>query len=269
MSDGSVKLERKDKIAIVTMNRENRKNAFDEAMFQCLEDVAGELKKDLPRAVVLTGAGDEAFCAGFDVNPDNPMVNDILKVLESNDAKPAGKLIQRIRKAVDAFIELPVPIIAAINGLAYGGGAELSTRCDLRVMDPSALICFSEVKLGLMPDWGGTPYLTELVGSAVASDLILTARTVNSDEALKMGLVNRVSDKGGSVEQALDLAGQIAENGPRAVRHALSVIRESRDLPFKKALELEAQTAAKLIATGEFMHGVTAFMEKKPPQFPD
>ena len=178
-------------------------------------------------------------------------------------------MIQRIRNAVDAFIELPVPIIAAINGLAYGGGAELATRCDLRVMDPSSLICFSEVRLGLMPDWGGTPCLTELVGSAVASDLILTARTVNADEALKIGLANRVSDKGRSAEQALNLAGQIAENGPRAVRHALSVIRESRDLPLQKALELEAQTAAKLIATGEFMHGVTAFMEKKPPRFPD
>ena len=89
MTNGIVQLERKNKIATVTMNRENRKNAFDDTMFQSLEDVTGELKKDLPRAVILTGSGNEAFSAGFDVNPDNPMVNDILKVLESNDAKTA------------------------------------------------------------------------------------------------------------------------------------------------------------------------------------
>ena len=146
---------------------------------------------------------------------------------------------------------------------------ELATRCDLRVMDRTAQLCFSEVRLGLMPDWGGSPYLTRLVGSAVASDLVLTARTVNADEALKIGLVNRVSDKGRSVNEALNLAEQIEQNGPRAVRHALAVIRQSQGMSLEKALELEAETAAELIASGECMHGITAFMEKKKPEFPD
>ena len=269
MIGGKIQVDRKNKIALVTMNQARKKNASDESMFLALENVTDELKQNLPRAIILTGAGDEAFCAGFNVNPENPLVADFLEVLNSNDIEPARRMVNRIRKAVDGFISLPVPIIAAINGLAYGGGMELATRCDLRVMDRTAQLCFSEVRLGLMPDWGGGPYLTKLVGSAIASDLILTARTVNAEEALKIGLVNRVSGEGRSVNEALNLAEQIAQNGPKAVRHALSVIRQSRGLSLEKALELEAKTAAELVKSGEWMHGVKAFMEKKKPEFPD
>ncbi|MFZ3047960.1 MAG: enoyl-CoA hydratase/isomerase family protein [Desulfatirhabdiaceae bacterium] len=269
MTDRKIQLEIKNKIALVTMNRAGKKNAFDESMFAGLEQITDELMQNLPRAIVITGDGDEAFCSGFDVNPENPLVADFLEVLGKNDIIPARRLVNRIRKAVDGFIALPVPIIAAINGLAYGGGMELATRCDLRVMDRTAQLCFSEVRLGLMPDWGGGPYLTRLVGSAVASDLILTARIVNAEEALKIGLVNRVSEKGRSVEEAFNLAEQIAQNGPNAIRHALAVIRQSRDLPLEKALELEAEMAAELIVSGECIHGITAFMEKKKPEFPD
>lgn len=269
MRDNTVYLERKNKIALVTLNRPRKKNAFDEAMFLGLEKITDELKQDLPRVIVVTGAGDDAFCSGFDVNPKNPLVADFLKALENKDVEAAERLINRIRKAVDNFILLPVPIIAAINGSAYGGGMELATRCDLRVMDQTAELCFSEVRLGLMPDWGGGPYLTRLVGSAVASDLILTARTVTAQEALSLGLVNRLSGRGNSVDDALNLAEQIAQNGPKAVRHALAVIRQSRELFLEKALELEARTAAELIVSGECMHGIAAFMEKKKPQFPD
>jgi enoyl-CoA hydratase/carnithine racemase len=188
MMGGKVQVERKNKIALVTMNHTSRQNAFDESMFSALENATTELKQDLPRAVIITGAGNEAFSAGFDINPENSLMADFIKVLDNNDIELAGRLLKRIRKAVDGFVSLPVPIIAAINGLAYGGGLELATRCDLRVMDRTAQLCFSEVRLGLMPDMGGGPYLTQLVGSAVASDLILTARTINAEEALKIGL---------------------------------------------------------------------------------
>ncbi len=269
MSDGTVQVVRKDKIAVVTMSRAAKKNAFDESMFAALERATDELKQDLPRAIVITGEGDEAFCSGFDVNPENPLVADFMKVLESKEIEPARRLVDRIRKAVDGFINLPVPIIAAINGLAYGGGMELATRCDLRVMDRSAKLCFSEVRLGLMPDWGGGPYLTQIVGKAVASDLILTARAVEAEEAMTLGLVNRLSDPGQSVNEALRLAEQIAHNGPKAVRSALAVIRQSQVLSLGDALELEADKAAELIASGECIHGITAFMSKKDPEFPD
>ncbi len=269
MVESKVQLEIKNKIALVTMNRARKKNAFDESMFTALEHVTDELKHNLPRVIIITGDGDEAFCAGFDVHPENPLVAAFLEVLGNKDIEAARKLVARIRKAVDEFISLPVPTIAAINGLAYGGGMELATRCDLRVMDRTAQLCFSEVRLGLMPDWGGGAYLTKLVGSAIASDLILTARTVNAEEALKIGLVNRVSEEGRSVDEALNLAEQIAQNGPKAIRYALAVIRKSQDLSLGKALELEAEMAAELIVSGECVHGITAFMEKKKPEFPD
>ena len=269
MVDGNVQVVRKNKIAVVTMSRASRKNAFDESMFAALEAATDELKQNLPRAIIITGDGEESFCTGFDVNPDNPLVADFLKVLNSKDIEPARQLINRIRKAVDGFVSLPVPIIAAINGLAYGGGMELATRCDMRVMDRTAQLCFSEVRLGLMPDWGGGAYLTKLVGSAIASDLILTARTIDAEEALMMGLVNRVSEEGRSVNEALVLAEQIAQNGPKAVCQALTVIRQSQGLSLEKALELEAGKAAELIVSGECIHGITAFMNKKAPEFPD
>lgn len=265
----NIHIERSAHIAIVTIDRQERRNAFNDVMFDRLHAAARELAAAPPRAVVICGAGDKAFSAGFDVNPDNPMVLEMLAAMEKKDPEPAEKLIRRLRDAVDAFLALPVPVIAAINGLAYGGGAELAARCDLRVMDPSAEICFSEVRLGLMPDWGGGATLAHLIGPANAADLVLTARKVNADEALKLGLVNRISQPGQARDEAVALAEMIAKNGPQAVRSALDVIRQTRNLPLQGALDLEEKTAVDLIISGECMVGVAAFLEKKVPDFPD
>ncbi len=269
MYEEGIILERKGSIAVLTIDRSKRRNAFNEHMFSGLEKISGELKKTLPRCLVITGAGDKAFSAGFDVSQDNPMVSNIAESAGKEDSAPAEKVIRQIRKAVDELFSLPVPIIAAINGLAYGGGAELSVRCDMRVMDPGAVICFSEVRLGLMPDWGGGPALVWLVGPSRAADLILTARKVEAGEALSLGLVNRISKPGQALAEAVSLAEMIAANGPRAVGHALSVIRQSMNLSFRKALDLEAEKAVSLIMSGECIYGAAAFLEKKEPVFPD
>lgn len=269
MSKEGIFLSRKGRVAVLTINRPERRNAFDEYMFSELERVTGDLKANLPRALVITGRGDNAFSAGFDVNPDNPMVANLIEAVEKNEAGPADKLVSRLRKAVDGFVALPVPIIAAINGLAYGGGAELAVRCDLRVMDPDAVICFSEVRLGLMPDWGGGATLAHLVGSSRAADLILTGRKIAAGEAINLGLVNRITRPGRALDDAISLAETIAKNGPRAVMHALEMIRQSRNLSLEKTLELEVKKAVSLIATGECFYGVAAFLEKKEPDFPD
>jgi enoyl-CoA hydratase/carnithine racemase len=160
-------------------------------------------------------------------------------------------------------------VIAAVNGLAFGGGAELAVRCDLRVMDPGAELCFSEVRLGLMPDMGGGVALVRLVGPAAAADLILSARRVRGDEAFRLGLVNRLSEPGDALGEALRLAQEVAQNGPRAVRAALRVIRATTDLSEAAALGLEQDEAAALMATGECVHGVSALMSRKDPEFPD
>lgn len=269
MKDYGIRLERTGHIAVVTLDRPERRNAFDEHMWDCLTRVIAELKEHLPRVVVITGAGERAFCAGFDVNPDNPQVTQLAGALENHDKGPVQALINRVRTTTDSLVFLPVPVIAAINGLAYGGGAEIAIRCDLRVMDPHAVISFSEVRLGLMPDYGGGVGLTRLVGPARAADLILTARKLDAREALALGVVNRMSEPGHALDEALSLAESIAQNGPRAVRHALRVIRKTPDLSYSDALELESREAVDLIASGECVHGIAAFLTKETPVFPE
>lgn len=269
MTDNSVELEYRGRLGIVTIDRPLKRNAFDELMFSKFEAVIGQLEQETPRVVIVTGAGSVAFCAGFDVNPNNPMNSEMLRAVEEKDERPAQAVIDRVREVVDRFVALPVPIIAAVNGQAYGGGAELATRCDLRVMDPAAVICFSEVRLGLMPDWGGSPSLVRLVGPSVAADLILTARKVTAEEAFRLKLANRVSQPGQALEEAIELGEIIAANGPRSVRAALEVIRNSPSMTLAEALALEAGNAVALITSGEYIYGVAAFLERKSPEFPD
>lgn len=269
MNTDRILLERKGHVAVLTINRPERKNAFNEALFNRLGVIAQELKARPPRAVVISGAGETSFSAGFDVNPDNPMLDSIIKTMTSGETGPAKQLIRAIRKTVDDFISVPVPLIAALNGSAYGGGAELAVRCDLRVMDPGAVICFSELRLGLMPDWGGGAALARLIGPSRAADLILTARKVGAPEAFALGVVNRISQKGCALGEALSLAETIAENGPRAVWNALALLRENQNIPYSAMLDKEEELAAALISSGECIHGVGAFLEKKKPIFPD
>jgi len=270
MAQKCLKVEKKDSLAIVTLSRPDRLNVFNAAMFAALEEAAAVLAHDPQlRAVIITGAGRKAFSAGFDVNPDNPMVAELAQAIERKDKEPIRRAIGTMRKAVDRFVSLPVPVIAALNGRAFGGGAELAIRCDLRVMDPAAEICFSEVRLGLMPDWGGGAALIHLLGASAAADLILTARRVTADEALYMGLVNRIGAPGNALDSAVEMAEAIMANGPLAVRRALGMIRAGRNLSLQATLDLEHRTAIDLIASGECLHGIGAFLAGQAPVFPD
>ena len=269
MGEERVLLERRGRAAILTINRPERLNTMNLAFFEALDVALDAIEADLPRALIVTGAGDRAFSAGFDVNPDNPMVAELMKGLQNKDREAAYQLLARCRRSVDRLAGVPVPVIAAINGLAYGGGAEISSRCDLRVMDPDAVISFSEVRLGLMPDWGGGPALVRMVGRSRATDLFVTARKVSAQEALSLGLANRVSEPGKVLECALQVAEEIGANGPRAVRAALKIMRTTLDLDFEAALDAEINEAADLIASGECIHGITALMSKTKPDFPD
>jgi enoyl-CoA hydratase/carnithine racemase len=268
MPNGTVTIDREGAIAIVTLRRPEKRNALNEALWSGMREAASTLSKALPRAVIVTGE-DPAFCAGMDLGPDNPQMGGLASAAQSRDPGPMRELLEGLRPSIDALVSLEVPVIAAINGLAFGGGAELAVRCDLRVMNRDAELCFSEVRLGLMPDMGGGVALTRLVGPAVAADLILTARRVRGDEALRLGVVNRVAEPGATLEAARELAKAIAANGPRAVRASLDVIRRTPDLTEEAALELERERAAHLMASGECLHGVTALMTRSEPKFPD
>jgi len=264
----TVELERVGHVALLTLNRPERLNALNEAMWRGIDDALDKLEAELPRALVITGAGEKAFCAGMDINPDNPQIAALVTAVQQGDRGPCEALLRGLRKTVDRLVDLPIPVIAAINGLAYGGAAEIATRCDLRVVDPKAMIAFSEVRLGLMPDLGGGPALARLLGPGKAADLILTARKVGAEEALALGLANRISEAGGVKEAGIALGQAIADNGPRAVRSALKVIRCAADMPLDQALEFELNQAADLIASGECQHGITAVMSKQKPNFP-
>jgi len=266
---GSVELSRDGAVATIKLSRPERHNALSEVLWNGLDSAVAEIERDLPRVVVITGDGDKAFCAGMDVNPDNPLVAGIIEAVQTGDPGPVGDMLRKLRAIVDRLAALPVPLIAALNGMAYGGGAEIALRCDLRVMDPAATLCFSEVRLGLMPDMGGSVALTRAVGPAIAADLILTARKVSADEALRLGVVSRVSAPGAVLEEAYVLARAIAENGPRAVRAALAIIRKVPDETEEQALARELAAAIELIAGGECQHGITAFMTRQKPTFPD
>jgi|SRR5664279_1461338 len=268
MSGGTVHIERLDAVAVITLDRPARKNALDQAMWSELGRAADELAARLPRAIVLTGAGG-AFSAGMDVNPDNPQVARLVAAVAGGDAAPPRAMLDGIHAVLDRLFALPVPLIAAIGGLAYGGGAEIATRCDLRIVDPSATICFSEVRLGLMPDLGGGVALARLLGPGRAADLILTARKLDATEALALGFATRVSAPGAARAEAIALAEQIAGNGPRAVRAALSILRRATDLPWRDALDAEIDAAARLIATGECQQGIVAVLGHTTPRFAD
>lgn len=269
MTEYGIHLEIKNNIGIVTIDRPDRLNAFNSFMLSELKRVTDEVKKALPRVIVLTGSGEKAFCAGFDVNPDNPMVSSLYDAVNNNNVSASHESFALLRNTIDGFVDLPIPIIAAVNGLAYGGGAELAVRCDMRIMNEDAVICFSEVTLGLMPDWGGGATLAHVLGSAKASDLILSARKVTAKEALALGLINKISDKNKVVEDAVSLAEKISKNGPLAVRSALEVIRQSRNMTLRESLELELEKAVSLVLSGECIHGITSFLSKKDPVFPD
>ncbi|MFH2066060.1 MAG: enoyl-CoA hydratase/isomerase family protein [Pseudomonadota bacterium] len=268
MAEYGVNYTREGHLGIITMNRPERLNTFNTTMFASLEKVIPEVQKHLPRVLILAGAGG-TFSAGFDVNPDNPYVDRLSKALTSGDHTPVADCIYEFRRIIDALVNLPVPIIAALDGKAYGGGAELASRCDIRVMDPDAEVCFAEVRLGLMPDWGGGATLAALLGPAKAADLILTARKIDAREAEKIGFINRISPPGKVLDEAKSIAGMIAENGPRSVRYALEVIRKSTGLTLAENLAFEAERAISLISSGECLHGIGAFLMKKKPEFPD
>ena len=265
----TVLLERDRSIAIVTINRPEKYNAFNKAFWDDLNGCLDELWHHPPRAVIVTGAGDKAFSAGFDVNPENPQVSSLVDSVVEGVRKPVEDLIRLIRTSVDRLVTLPVPVIAAVNGLAFGGGAELAVRCDLRVADPGAVFCFSEVKLGLMPDHGGAVGLERLIGTSRAIELILTGKRVGAAEAHQIGLVNRVSEPGRCLDHARELAKIIAANGPQAVRASLALLRKTGDLPQAEALELESRYAVDLILSKECIDGITAFLNGKKPEFKD
>ncbi len=250
-----VRTERRDRTAVVTIDRPAARNAIDAAVLQGLDDAIAFLESDDVRAVVVTGAGDKAFVAGADIS-----------AMRSLGPVDAEMFSARGQAVLDRLARLPAPVIAAVNGVALGGGCELAMACDIVLAGPGARFGQPEVKLGVIPGFGGTQRLVRRVGWSNALDLCLTGRVVDGSEALRMGLVSRVVE-GDVLAAAVALGNEIAALGPVAVRLCKRVLHENADLPLASAQAAERTAFGLCFATADQKEGMSAFLEKRPARF--
>jgi enoyl-CoA hydratase/carnithine racemase len=250
-----------DGVADVRLNRPQKLNALDPAMFLGLVEVGKRLIADSSvRAVVLSGEG-RAFSAGLDFKSFlGQREVDLL-------SRDAGTVANRAQRAAFVWQEIPVPVIAAVHGVAFGGGLQIALGCDIRYATPSAELSVMEIRWGLVPDMSGTQTLRRLVRLDVAKELTFTGRVVSGTEALSLGLVTRVVDS--PREGALALALEIASRSPHAVRAAKRLLNASGLLPLDEGLALEADLQRGLLGSPNQMEAVLANMEKRTPVFRD
>lgn len=255
MSYETLLLERSDSIAVVTLNRPKVMNALNRTLFAELDDVFASLAKDpAVRVIILTGAGEKAFAAGADIGE-----------LASLSAAEGHELARRGQEVFRKIETCGKPVIAAIQGFALGGGCELAMACTLRIAGESARLGQPEVKLGLLPGYGGTQRLPRLVGKSAALKLLLTGDMVGAEEAFRIGLVDEVVPAEALMSRAETLARAIAQQAPLAVAGCLRAVDAGYDLPLEAGLELEASLFGLACATEDKTEGTRAFLEKRPP----
>lgn len=246
-------------VALLTMDRPARLNALDPPLIGALQAALDAIEGDpATRAVILTGAGDRAFSAGADIHAFAP-------VIERGDAmrefvRPGQALTARI----EAF---PKPVICAVNGLAYGGGCEVVEAAPLAVAAAHATFAKPEIKLGFPPPFGGTQRLSRLVGRKRALALILSAAPIPSDEALAIGLVNRVVAADRLIDAAAEMAARITAHSPLAVAASLAAVTRGLNLSIAEGLAVEAAAFASVLHTADLREGMAAFRERRTPRF--
>ncbi len=244
-------------IFVITINRPKVLNALNSETVREIESaVAGIAQSPGARALLITGAGDRAFAAGADIRE--------LRELTPLGAGAFSSAVHRAFRAIEAS---PVPAIAAVRGYCLGGGCELALSCDWIVAATDAVFGLPEVTLGVIPGAGGTQRLSRLVGPARALELVTTGRRIGAEEAEKIGLVNHVWPAADLMERALAMAGQIAANGPVAVRQAKRAVVHGQALDMESACVLESQLFAQCFATDDREEGMAAFAEKRSPRF--
>ncbi len=259
-------------VADVRLNRADKMNALDQAMFDALVDTAASLKAEpTVRAVVLSGEG-KAFCAGLDFGNFQKMAS--AKPTGDSD-KPAraisdtadGQITHHGQQAVYGWTELPVPVIAAITGVALGGGIQLALGADIRIIAPDARMSVLEIRWGLSPDMTGTQRLVELVGLDVAKELTFTGRMVEGAEAVQLGLATQLADDPHGA--AMAMATEIANKSPHAVRAAKRLLQTAGSVGEAEGFEMERKEIGALIGSPNQAEAVQAYFEKRAPNFAD
>jgi enoyl-CoA hydratase len=245
-----------DRIATITVNRPDKLNALNDRVIEELGAAIDSVRRNADvGGVILTGAG-RAFVAGADIAQ-----------LEQHDALATKALAQRGQEVFRRFETSPKPTIAAINGFALGGGCELAMACHVRIASEAAKFGQPEVKLGLLPGYGGTQRLPRLVGKGRALQLLLTGEMIDAQEALRIGLVNRVVPAGELIAAATTMMQSMLVNGPLAIAHVIETVNAGYDLPLADAMTLEATAFGLLAATADKREGTRAFLEKRAAQF--
>jgi enoyl-CoA hydratase len=253
MEYANIRLEKRPPLAVVTLDRPEVLNALNADTFNGLDDVRKELAGDESiRVVLLTGAGERAFAAGADIRE--------LEALTAEEGKTLALRGQAIFRGIET---LGKPVIACIQGFALGGGCELAMACTLRIAADNARLGQPEVKLGLIPGYGGSQRLPRLVGRSAALKLLLTGAVIDAQEALRIGLVDEVVPAGELMTRAETLALEIAGNAPLAISSVLRAVDEGLDLPLDHALMIEATGFGELCGTADKAEGVQAFLSKR------
>ena len=245
-------------VVSVRLNRPAKRNALTRAMLEQLGEIFRSCAAQADvRAVILTGTGQQAFCAGTDIAE-----------LDGLDAEGALAAAQRGQETCEAIDLCGVPVIAAVNGIAAGGGCELALACHLRVAAAGhAAFSLPEIKLGMIPAYGGTQRLARAVGHGRALAAMLAGDSLTADEALTLGLVNRVVPPEELAREASTLAHAVSQLAPLAVRACLAAVTRGARLPLADGLALEAELFAQLFATEDVREGTRAFLEKRTPKF--
>lgn len=254
---GTVVLTREDDgIALITVNRPDKLNALNADTVRQLDAALREVREDDSRAVILTGAGEKAFVAGADIAELSKM-GPIEGVRISRAGQDTFRMLER----------MPKPVIAAVNGFALGGGLELALACHVRLASSRAKFGLPEVKLGIIPGYGGTVRLPRLVGRGRALELMLTGEMIDAAEAYRIGLVNRVEEPGALLDAARMMARTMAANGPVAIAMALEAVDRGMSGTIDDAQILESNLFGLLASTEDMREGMQAFLEKRAAEF--
>ena len=257
MTFENILFEKKDAIAYVKINRPKVLNALNTATMTELRTVFTQVKDDREvRVVILTGAGEKSFVAGADISE-----------LQKNNAVEAKEYTHRGQAVIDAIENLGKPVIACINGFALGGGCEIAMACTMRLASENAKLGQPEVKLGIIPGYGGTQRLPRLVGKGVAMQLLLTGEMITAHEAHRIGLVNEVLPAGQLLARAEAIAHAILKNAPLAIQYCLEAVNHGMEMTLKEGLFLEATMFAVSCATEDKKEGTAAFLEKRAANF--
>ncbi len=244
--------EQKGNYAIITINREKALNALNSTVLEELDKTLDEVNLDEVRALILTGAGQKSFVAGADIGE--------MSTLTKAEGEAFGKKGNDVFRKLETF---PIPVIAAVNGFALGGGCEISMSCDIRICSDNAVFGQPEVGLGITPGFGGTQRLARLVGAGMAKQMIYTARNIKADEAYCIGLGNAVYTQEELLPAAEKMAAGIAKNAPIAVRNCKRAINEGLDVDMDAAIVIEEKLFGDCFESYDQKEGMAAFLEKR------